>query len=93
MQFPAILEQKTGFRGFFWKAARIGTPHSLGAQISYSKTTIPLHMLGFIGARIRVIWFQSLNNTLVMFLYKHMHDGNISSVESFQTSSYGRTFS
>ncbi|XP_010520583.1 PREDICTED: protein kish isoform X1 [Tarenaya hassleriana] len=23
MQFPAILEQKTGFRGFFWKAARI----------------------------------------------------------------------
>ncbi|KAF3544429.1 hypothetical protein DY000_02000876 [Brassica cretica] len=24
MQFPAILEQKTGFRGFFWKAARIG---------------------------------------------------------------------
>ncbi|CAF1698040.1 unnamed protein product [Brassica napus] len=26
MQFPAILEQKTGFRGFFWKAARIGRP-------------------------------------------------------------------
>ncbi|KAK2978638.1 hypothetical protein RJ640_019095 [Escallonia rubra] len=25
MQFPAILEQKTGFRGFFWKAARIGS--------------------------------------------------------------------
>ncbi|XP_076900889.1 uncharacterized protein LOC143555164 [Bidens hawaiensis] len=24
MQFPTILEQKTGFRGFFWKAARIG---------------------------------------------------------------------
>ncbi|KAJ8457816.1 hypothetical protein OPV22_030742 [Ensete ventricosum] len=24
MQFPAILERKTGFRGFFWKAARIG---------------------------------------------------------------------
>ncbi|BAT86605.1 hypothetical protein VIGAN_04427600 [Vigna angularis var. angularis] len=24
MQFPAILDQKTGFRGFFWKAARIG---------------------------------------------------------------------
>ncbi|WJX70037.1 hypothetical protein P8452_54191 [Trifolium repens] len=24
MQFPAILEQRTGFRGFFWKAARIG---------------------------------------------------------------------
>ncbi|KAF5939866.1 hypothetical protein HYC85_021033, partial [Camellia sinensis] len=24
MQFPALLEQKTGFRGFFWKAARIG---------------------------------------------------------------------
>ncbi|CAL9030464.1 unnamed protein product [Prunus brigantina] len=24
MQFPAVLEQKTGFRGFFWKAARIG---------------------------------------------------------------------
>ncbi|XP_017969982.1 PREDICTED: protein kish isoform X1 [Theobroma cacao] len=23
MQFPAILEQRTGFRGFFWKAARI----------------------------------------------------------------------
>ncbi|URE42354.1 hypothetical protein MUK42_32782 [Musa troglodytarum] len=23
MQFPAILERKTGFRGFFWKAARI----------------------------------------------------------------------
>ncbi|XP_058100515.1 uncharacterized protein LOC131245221 isoform X2 [Magnolia sinica] len=23
MQFPTILEQKTGFRGFFWKAARI----------------------------------------------------------------------
>ncbi|XP_021894823.1 protein kish [Carica papaya] len=22
--FPTILEQKTGFRGFFWKAARIG---------------------------------------------------------------------
>ncbi|XP_044477421.1 uncharacterized protein LOC123204694 isoform X1 [Mangifera indica] len=25
MQFPTILEQKTGFRGFFWKAARIET--------------------------------------------------------------------
>ncbi|XP_042403047.1 protein kish-like isoform X1 [Zingiber officinale] len=25
MQFPAILEQRTGFRGFFWKAARIGS--------------------------------------------------------------------
>ncbi|KAL4390818.1 hypothetical protein AHAS_Ahas03G0183100 [Arachis hypogaea] len=24
MQFPAVLEQRTGFRGFFWKAARIG---------------------------------------------------------------------
>ncbi|XP_062157231.1 uncharacterized protein LOC133864822 [Alnus glutinosa] len=24
MHFPAILEQRTGFRGFFWKAARIG---------------------------------------------------------------------
>nr|GEU88580.1 protein kish-like [Tanacetum cinerariifolium] len=24
MQFPTFLEQKTGFRGFFWKAARIG---------------------------------------------------------------------
>ncbi|XP_042481601.1 protein kish-like [Macadamia integrifolia] len=24
LQFPTILEQKTGFRGFFWKAARIG---------------------------------------------------------------------
>ncbi|MQL41589.1 protein kish [Escherichia coli] len=24
MQFPAFLEQRTGFRGFFWKAARIG---------------------------------------------------------------------
>ncbi|KAJ8616374.1 hypothetical protein MRB53_035746 [Persea americana] len=24
MQFPTILEQRTGFRGFFWKAARIG---------------------------------------------------------------------
>ncbi|XP_071700852.1 uncharacterized protein [Rutidosis leptorrhynchoides] len=24
LQFPAILEEKTGFRGFFWKAARIG---------------------------------------------------------------------
>uniref|UniRef100_F6HG78 Protein kish n=2 Tax=Vitis vinifera TaxID=29760 RepID=F6HG78_VITVI len=24
MQFPAILEHRTGFRGFFWKAARIG---------------------------------------------------------------------
>ncbi|XLU45009.1 uncharacterized protein LOC107625085 isoform X1 [Arachis ipaensis] len=23
MQFPAVLEQRTGFRGFFWKAARI----------------------------------------------------------------------
>ncbi|XP_056166159.1 uncharacterized protein LOC115671811 isoform X3 [Syzygium oleosum] len=23
MHFPAILEQRTGFRGFFWKAARI----------------------------------------------------------------------
>ncbi|XVE85294.1 hypothetical protein DITRI_Ditri17bG0080300 [Diplodiscus trichospermus] len=23
LQFPAILEQRTGFRGFFWKAARI----------------------------------------------------------------------
>ncbi|RZC70878.1 hypothetical protein C5167_034037 [Papaver somniferum] len=23
MQFPTILQQKTGFRGFFWKAARI----------------------------------------------------------------------
>ncbi|KAK7832526.1 protein kish-a [Quercus suber] len=23
MQFPTFLEQKTGFRGFFWKAARI----------------------------------------------------------------------
>ncbi|URE45102.1 hypothetical protein MUK42_14065, partial [Musa troglodytarum] len=27
MQFPAILERKTGFRGFFWKAARIGLRH------------------------------------------------------------------
>ncbi|KAK8582934.1 hypothetical protein V6N13_069700 [Hibiscus sabdariffa] len=24
MQFPALFEQRTGFRGFFWKAARIG---------------------------------------------------------------------
>ncbi|XP_019196165.1 PREDICTED: protein kish-B, partial [Ipomoea nil] len=24
MHFPALLEQRTGFRGFFWKAARIG---------------------------------------------------------------------
>ncbi|KQK06955.1 hypothetical protein BRADI_2g31715v3 [Brachypodium distachyon] len=24
MQFPAILNDRTGFRGFFWKAARIG---------------------------------------------------------------------
>uniref|UniRef100_F6HU50 Protein kish n=1 Tax=Vitis vinifera TaxID=29760 RepID=F6HU50_VITVI len=24
MQFPTFLEQKTGFRGFFWKAARVG---------------------------------------------------------------------
>ncbi|KAE9607642.1 putative protein kish [Lupinus albus] len=24
IQFPAILRHKTGFRGFFWKAARIG---------------------------------------------------------------------
>ncbi|KAL1543515.1 protein kish-like [Salvia divinorum] len=24
MQFPALLEQRTGFRGVFWKAARIG---------------------------------------------------------------------
>ncbi|CAI0381108.1 unnamed protein product [Linum tenue] len=24
LHFPAILEHKTGFRGFFWKAARIG---------------------------------------------------------------------
>ncbi|KAG0517495.1 hypothetical protein BDA96_09G094100 [Sorghum bicolor] len=25
MQFPAILNDRTGFRGFFWKAARIGS--------------------------------------------------------------------
>ncbi|KAL5203475.1 hypothetical protein ABZP36_014427 [Zizania latifolia] len=24
IQFPAILNDRTGFRGFFWKAARIG---------------------------------------------------------------------
>ncbi|XP_078177209.1 kish-A-like protein [Carex rostrata] len=24
MQFPYVLDRKTGFRGFFWKAARIG---------------------------------------------------------------------
>ncbi|XP_057511356.1 uncharacterized protein LOC130793594 isoform X2 [Actinidia eriantha] len=24
MQFPTLIEQKAGFRGFFWKAARIG---------------------------------------------------------------------
>ncbi|MCO5587926.1 hypothetical protein L7F22_041879 [Adiantum nelumboides] len=24
MHFPTILEHRTGFRGFFWKAARIG---------------------------------------------------------------------
>ncbi|MCD7458135.1 hypothetical protein HAX54_037398 [Datura stramonium] len=24
LHFPALLEQRTGFRGFFWKAARIG---------------------------------------------------------------------
>ncbi|XP_047068312.1 protein kish-like [Lolium rigidum] len=24
MQFPAMLNDRTGFRGFFWKAARIG---------------------------------------------------------------------
>ncbi|KXG21625.2 hypothetical protein SORBI_3009G089101 [Sorghum bicolor] len=27
MQFPAILNDRTGFRGFFWKAARIGAFH------------------------------------------------------------------
>ncbi|WJX39530.1 hypothetical protein P8452_27062 [Trifolium repens] len=35
MQFPAILEQRTGFRGFFWKAARIGerlSPFVLSTQ-------------------------------------------------------------
>ncbi|KAL4187625.1 hypothetical protein AMTRI_Chr09g39940 [Amborella trichopoda] len=25
MIFPALLDRKIGFRGFFWKAARIGT--------------------------------------------------------------------
>ncbi|KAK5838933.1 hypothetical protein PVK06_007681 [Gossypium arboreum] len=35
MQFPAILEQRTGFRGFFWKAARIGgSPFLLGLLLS-----------------------------------------------------------
>ncbi|XP_021303184.1 protein kish isoform X1 [Sorghum bicolor] len=29
MQFPAILNDRTGFRGFFWKAARIGLAHWL----------------------------------------------------------------
>ncbi|XP_068663876.1 uncharacterized protein [Aristolochia californica] len=24
LHFPAFLQEKTGFRGFFWKAARIG---------------------------------------------------------------------
>ncbi|XP_031268011.1 protein kish-like [Pistacia vera] len=24
LQFPALLEQRTGYRGFSWKAARIG---------------------------------------------------------------------
>ncbi|WOH16383.1 hypothetical protein DCAR_0935935 [Daucus carota subsp. sativus] len=24
IQFPTLLQKKTGFRGFFWKAARIG---------------------------------------------------------------------
>nr|XP_009803041.1 PREDICTED: protein kish-like isoform X2 [Nicotiana sylvestris] len=27
MHFPALLEQRTGFRGFFWKAARIEGRH------------------------------------------------------------------
>ncbi|CAH8370633.1 unnamed protein product [Eruca vesicaria subsp. sativa] len=35
MQFPAILEQKTGFRGFFWKAARIG-------EVDVNPETYPL---------------------------------------------------
>ncbi|XVF02720.1 hypothetical protein REPUB_Repub04eG0198600 [Reevesia pubescens] len=35
MQFPAILEQRTGFCGFFWKAARIGgSPFLLGLLLS-----------------------------------------------------------
>ncbi|XP_062181396.1 uncharacterized protein LOC133885674 isoform X1 [Phragmites australis] len=29
MQFPAILNDRTGFRGFFWKAARIVGIHML----------------------------------------------------------------
>ncbi|KAL0910321.1 hypothetical protein M5K25_021291 [Dendrobium thyrsiflorum] len=37
MQFPAVLEQRTGFRGFFWKAARIGFGNcNLGAVTKVS---------------------------------------------------------
>ncbi|CAN7140635.1 unnamed protein product, partial [Brassica rapa subsp. narinosa] len=56
MQFPAILEQKTGFRGFFWKAARIGTPHSLGAQISYSRLS-PWMSVGCFMMGVSIIFF------------------------------------
>ncbi|KAG6757250.1 hypothetical protein POTOM_037557 [Populus tomentosa] len=44
MQFPAILEQRNGFRGFFWKAARIDS-EALSAKISYRKASITVSFL------------------------------------------------
>ncbi|CAL5214985.1 unnamed protein product [Lathyrus oleraceus] len=45
MQFPSILQQKTGFRGFFWKAARIGERLS------------PWVATGFISMGVSILFF------------------------------------
>ncbi|CAN6585844.1 unnamed protein product [Malus baccata var. baccata] len=45
MQFPAVLEQKTGFRGFFWKAARIG--ERLSPWVAFGCFTMGISIIFF----------------------------------------------
>ncbi|XP_015692421.1 protein kish-A-like [Oryza brachyantha] len=56
IQFPAILNDRTGFRGFFWKAARIvqGDGYVLGTapgQVKHHGRSGSLHHVATLGLR------------------------------------------
>ncbi|GAB4840593.1 hypothetical protein Ancab_021365 [Ancistrocladus abbreviatus] len=59
MHFPAILEQRTGFRGFFWKAARIALLESSPflSGIKTSERLSPWVAIGCFMMGVSIIFF------------------------------------
>ncbi|XP_076894586.1 uncharacterized protein LOC143546922 [Bidens hawaiensis] len=66
MQFPTILEHKTGFRGFFWKAARIG--ERLSPWVAFGCFTMGVLIIIFLSGISLMLVIDSCNLFFLSFL-------------------------